>query len=136
MLSDQIGIRLIFDGDDFIRTRRGEMGHAVYGPYRLFEPGTYRADYRIARLDRTSDANAACATLDVTAREGQLVLAARTLHVGELKRTFELFPITFTLDAQEQLEFRVFAHGTAELMIADDPEVGRLPDQPASDQAG
>lgn len=128
MLSDQIGIKRADEDQDLLRTRRGETGHAVYGPYAHTQPGTYRVDFELALLDRMADADAVCATLDVTAHNGMATLASKTLHVRELGKGLARFSLGFTLREFRSLEYRVFVTGAAELLVAGNPQVTRLSD--------
>jgi hypothetical protein len=135
VLSDQIGVKRNHGDRMMIRTRRPEVGHAVYGPYVQAVPGSYRVDFRVALLDWTSDPDSICVRLDVATDSGRLPLAEQALCAGDLARKFGTFPLTFQVPAACELEFRVFVYGTAELMIADEPQLTCLETAAAEESA-
>lgn len=128
MLSDHIGIKHTTDDQTVLHTHRGEVGHAVYGPYAHTQPGTYRVDFKIALLSPETDPDTICATLDVTANEGRATLVSKSLHARDLGRDFSIYSLNFTLREFRSLEFRVYVNGTAELLVCDDPHIIRLSD--------
>jgi hypothetical protein len=103
-----------------IVTRRGQMGFALFGPYRLYNPGTYSVTYRItvAGPDRASCSDDwVCCYVDVTVDEGCRILARVRVLGAALKTDESIVTLEFALPQAELLEFRVWVTGVCPLII-------------------
>lgn len=128
MFSPHIGVPISIDGAEGLRVVRGETGHAVYGPYQHMRPGVFRVDYPLALAAADpGDADAICATIDVSAASGVAVLARQDVTIGELATEPRTFSLTFTLREFRSLEYRVFTQGVTGLVLGG-PRVTRLGD--------
>ena len=115
------------DGRDWILTRPGVTGHAIYGPYERFSPGSYRVTFELAVSEDTPGLpEAVCAFADVVSAGGRRTLASAFVFVADADRgsTF----LDFELDSEEELEFRLHVNGRFSLLVADSPKVGSSDD--------
>jgi FkbM family methyltransferase len=120
MLNERVGTAQQVDGKSFIVTRRGESGHAVFGPYVTLEPGNYVAEFFIALAEkRLLRAREKCAVLDVCTEKGVVVLNRTNVVFGQLKDTITGYRLSFKVKKACVAEFRVFVTGRVQLQIDD-----------------
>lgn len=97
----------------------GEAGYLLYGPYVPLQPGTYRVSFFVGLSEPGGLGARSAVLIDVTCDQGTRTLASRQLATwrlphGRLRR----FDLTFS--SKETLfgvEFRVFAHGHAAVVV-------------------
>jgi len=118
------------DGKPCVVTRKGQMGFALFGPYRVYNPGTYSVTYRITvpRPDRASCSdNWVCCYVDVAADEGCRLLARAPVLGAALKTDESVVTLEFALPQAELLEFRVYATGVCPLIIETERSLFLIP---------
>lgn len=127
MLNFSVGSLAELHGKTFIRTERGKIGHAIYGPYQQFEPGLYVITFELA-LDDMSDIepDCVCAILDVVSDMGQTDINFDFVSTGQLSAEPRSFTLRFDLAEARELEFRVYVRGRVPLLIGDEPRWERL----------
>jgi FkbM family methyltransferase len=127
--SDVIGEVQEVDGRSCIVSRRGEVGHLLYGAKELTPSGRYRIDFDLAlvdALDRPGDP--VCVTLDVAVRGGQRIVSERFLTLSELDKEFQRFTLDIEIADDRWLEYRVATTGQVEFAVAAPPGITRLGD--------
>lgn len=129
MLNFSVGSAETINDREFIRTRKGEHGHALFGPYQHFPTGLYEVSFQIATVEDDTDASdRICAILDVVTDFGRTEVSFDLLTRGDLSRDPRSVSLRFELSEPRQLEFRVYVRGRDTLLIGDDPQVTRLPE--------
>ena len=107
---------------DWILTRRGSDGHAVYGPYQRYEAGRYLAEFAIALPGGEAlSADAVCGCVDVAADGGNRRFAAAYVTGADAHTGRYVLP--FEIQDSHELEFRFHTNGRAALLIADGAQV-------------
>ena len=120
MLNLALGSPLTVDGRACIVTRDGAAGHAVYGPYTLYEPGRYAAEFSISAPEGAPfDGDFVCAVADVVTNAGSTVFAKTQVRTRQLVGARGTVRLPFRLRKAAELEFRVYTTGRAPLVIAD-----------------
>lgn len=91
--------------------------HLLYGPYRLFVPGTYRVYYRL-KAEKAGYFKPV-AEVDVAADQGAQVLASRTVRGWDFEAPsrYQDFDLEFQLRRPARLEFRVRFLGRGRLWV-------------------
>jgi FkbM family methyltransferase len=118
MLNLKIGSAAEVDGQQYIITRIGAPGHAVYGPYERREPGYYSVQFNINFAEPVeSDAEAVCARVDVAGDQGSSILARRDIRVGDFQSGALSVDLPFSIAEPKTLEYRVYSHGLVPLKI-------------------
>lgn len=123
MLNLLIGSHVKRDGRDFILTRQGAAGHAIYGPYVTVEPGSYIVDFEIAVSNEPPIVGGACALIDVVADFGQTEIAIEFVMVSALGPEPKTISIGFDIAQTCALEFRLLTMGHASLIVGDLPKL-------------
>ena len=92
-------------------------GFLAYGPYQIFSPGKYVASFRL-KTDNTKTRKTV-ATLDIAADTGQDVLKKRELRGRDFEKTqsYQLFQLSFSLQEEKHLEFRVHFPAEADVWL-------------------
>jgi SAM-dependent methyltransferase len=87
-------------------------GFALFGPYEIYPPGDYTADFGISLsgLEYGSNPEARVCIIDVVADVGNTVFAKKEVKVGQLSTSHSV-KLEFALDASMPLEFRVLSLG-------------------------
>ncbi len=88
-------------GGKLVAVEHGDPGFITFGPYRILPPGRYRTVFRLAGPAR----------VEVTARKGTTILAARTVPEGA--GALGDVSLDYALLTGEGVEFRVFWPGGA-----------------------
>jgi FkbM family methyltransferase len=120
LLNLRVGSATDIDGKTCILTRPGASGHAVYGPYRHLDPGHYVAEFNIAPADgELLDGAEICATVDVAANHGRMILARQEVAMSRLRQGPARIRLPFRAYEPASFEFRVGITGRAALLIDD-----------------
>ena len=124
MLNLTIGDRVEMGGREYLKTRTGASGHAIYGPYAPLDPGRYSVGFVIKPADRTKiDSTQLVVAVDVISHGD--VVHAKSLVFGSQIDNLSVFTLNFDItDRVENFQARVFVNGCIPLMIGDDPLVG------------
>lgn len=124
MLNLEVGSPRNVDGRACIVTQKGRVGHAVYGPYRMLEPGDYLAEFVLSRAeDELFEQDFRCAALDIVRGAEHDMLAFKPIFFSQLAQGRSSFSMPFTLDAPGRMEFRIWVSGHVSLLIEDAPRV-------------
>lgn len=127
MINMQVGDISYVPDLDLWRTFSGApIGHAVYGPYETKTHGVYEVDFRLSLAEEAGERDAVCAVLDVAAQHGGVSLARQAISCSDLGGEPRTFSLLFVLRRIEQLEYRVFVTGAADLLIDGKPTVRRI----------
>lgn len=102
------------------RTVEGRAGHAVYGPYEVYQPGDYAVEFILrASEEGTYEGDDPCAVVDVVCDQGRVTLAEEEIPLARLGGGRVFTVLRFRLDAPRILEFRVGVTGRASLLIVE-----------------
>ena len=120
MINSAVGNIETIGDQQFISTKHGDSGWALYGPYEKFEPGRYGVCFSIKIPETDHSAvpdNTICCTVDVALAGGE-ILISQPIFASMIKADATPIILEFELDQPTHLEFRVFATGAAPLLTA------------------
>jgi FkbM family methyltransferase len=118
MLNLAVGQKVDLEGATCIQTEVGLSGHAVYGPYRTFAPGSYAVEFVLHAVEGQSFENDfICSTIDVVGDSGNETFARIDINLSRLKDGQALIGVPFQIKKDTILEFRVYSHGNVSLLI-------------------
>ena len=128
MINLALGSAQQVEGRSCIETGR-KAGHAVYGPYKMLEPGRYVVTFRLvpAASERMRQ-DGLCAVLDVAADVGQRILASRKVFQSQFEDGRAAFTLEFTVDRASRVEYRVWTSGQLPLVVEDHLRAIPVPD--------
>ncbi|WP_442678961.1 hypothetical protein ACSBM8_15860 [Sphingomonas sp. ASY06-1R] len=122
MLNLAIGTPVTFGEREFIRTRTGVSGHAVFGPYLEVEPGSYLVEFSATLAENEIvAADSIYALIDVVADMGQTDIVFDFVTGRQLSDESESIFIAFDLQTPTMLEFRFYTSGVVALLVGDEP---------------
>lgn len=132
MLNFDVGSSFPLENESAIRTERGKVGHAVFGPYEWVEPGRYVVEFLIKDSDggpRRMDE--ILAVVDVVSHSGYRTHAFDYVSWAQIQHGDAVW-LEFDLQEPAELEYRVHVNGGRSLIIQDHPKVSKRPgDAPA-----
>ena len=128
-MSDHIGRQVRSGSDSRIITDAGELGHLTFGPYEERPAGKYKVAFELDLIDYPTGrlGDFICATLDVVAGNGSIVLARRQVRKAELEARPGAFVLEFDLATARKLEYRVATTGQAKISTSAVVEVSHAP---------
>jgi hypothetical protein len=96
---------------------RDKEGHLVFGPYKDYPQGNYRATFRLKTNNSTLPGR--LLTLDVSTGKGKRIIAAKDIYGKNFLKedSYQDFPLSFTLERDSQLEFRVYFTRISDLWV-------------------
>jgi FkbM family methyltransferase len=126
MFDSNLGTREVVGGKNYVRTRRGANGCAMWAAMNRITPGRYCIVPDI-RLPEGADLapDHVCATVEVISHASISVIAAAAIRSAELENRAPL-RIDFEVDAPVRVESRVLVHGAEPLLIDESPQPVRL----------
>lgn len=129
MLNARMGSVALFpDGQQKISTRRGEVGHALYGPYERVDPGQYVVEFDVVREGNiNAEGDAILGNIDVVAEHGARVFAQAEFRVSQLQDGAPPLRLSFDVDRPGTLQYRVFTNGALPLVVGDFPVRAAIP---------
>lgn len=100
----------------YFDAQRDKPGYLIFGNYKHFPPGMYQAYFRMKMGNQKEGQEVV--TLEVT-RSAREVIARKTIRTSDFNEPFvyQDFPITFVNDGFEELEFRTWVFGNADLWL-------------------
>ena len=120
MLNTDVGAATEVDGKRCILTRAGSMGHAVYGPYQQLDAGNYVVEFNLTAAEgQHFDGDDVCATVDVAAEFGHVILTSEDVALSRLRDGPLSIRLAFQTDVPRLFEFRVGVTGRIPLLIED-----------------
>jgi hypothetical protein len=127
MLNYSISDDARLPGRDARRTRIGQSGHVVYGPYRRLTHGVYQVEFELSLTRPAQEgSHEVCATVDVTTDFGNRCLVDRPIRQAELSTDARRFALLFVLRDIEVIEYRVHVAGIVELLVGSEPVFTRI----------
>ena len=84
MLNPDLGEITRGDRGDWLTTRAGAVGHALYGPFVDLEPGRYAVAFEVELAEPVPDGDPVCATVDVVTG-GRVDIAFDYLRGSDLR---------------------------------------------------
>lgn len=92
-------------------------GFLGYGPYELYQPGSYVARFRLKTSHHKE--KAPILRIDVATGVGQTILAQQDVRGKDFRRDkqYQEFTLPFVVAAPQQVEFRVFYLGNAAVWV-------------------
>ncbi len=126
MFSDHMGFRETTAIGEVLHVRRGAVGHASHGPYDHVRPGEFKVDFTLA-LDPAAPpgSDEVCATIDIAAYRGGVILVSRHIRLSELSAQPRTFSLPLVNREFRSLEYRVASTGIADLIVGH-PRLVRL----------
>ncbi len=96
---------------------RDKEGHLVFGPYKEYPEGSYRATFRLKT--NNSALPGRFLTLDVCTEHGKRIISARDIYGRDFvsEGSYQDFPVSFTLERSSQLEFRVYFARVSDIWV-------------------
>lgn len=97
-------------------TAHDKPGYICFGPYYLYPPGDYQTTYYLKTDKRT---NVPVAAIDVVTDQGKNIIAAAEISGIDfvLINEYQAFSLSFHLEKESSLEFRVYFKDQANLWI-------------------
>lgn len=127
MFNQALGSIEAIGSKQVIVTEKGRNGIALYGPYAQYEPGRYVVTFDIAiETYNPSYADAIVAVIEVTAFNGNTVLAKSNVYASHLLASTRRISLGFSLMDTAPLEFRVHTTGIASLRIHHERVIRKL----------
>jgi FkbM family methyltransferase len=118
MFNQALGSIKAIESRQVIVTEKGRNGIALYGPYAEYEPGRYLVTFDITIEGyNPSHTNAIVAIIEVTAFNGNTILAKSNVYASHLLANTRRISLGFSLMDKAPLEFRVHTTGSASLCI-------------------
>ena len=98
-------------------TATDREGHLVFGPYKDYPPGTYRATFRLKTNNKTLSGE--FLTLDISANKGKRIIAARDICGKDFlnEDSYQDFSLSFALEKGSPIEFRVYFNRISDLWV-------------------
>jgi hypothetical protein len=95
----------------------GFSGFLMYGPYRQYPAGMYRAEFIVRHQGMSMAIGQPLATLDVSADTGNTVIHEKTVMIEDTSESskYRTYQLSFVLKQPTVLEFRLFTHGRADV---------------------
>ena len=118
MIHHEIGLPITVDGETFIQTEKDQEGMAVYGRYKLYQPGIYSVTFDVVPDHNNCSDGSICGYADVTSSYGKILLERTNLFVDRLLREGGQVILHFELPEATELEFRVYSNGKARLRVS------------------
>lgn len=119
----QIG-KLVNRNNPTINIGNKEVGFALYGPYLTVMPGTYEVKFNVKTLT-TNSLNENSIVLDISTDAGNTVLAKNNIKKTTAgKQTTHT--LSFNIEIESILEFRVFSFGKVQFEIGANPEIKKI----------
>ena len=134
MFDSNLGTREIVGGKNYVRTRRGANGCAMWAAMNRITPGRYCIvpGHTIARTrSRSLRPTNPCATVEVISHASISVIASGAHSASALENHTPL-RIDFEVDARSRVESRALVHGGEPLLIDESSQPVRLDDRPPS----
>ncbi len=94
-------------------------GYLIYGPYRKYPSGQYRALFRI-KVDSSGvvDRKKEISSIEIASDSGNKVLAGYSLSIGDFKGSdYSMVPLDFKLNRMDELDFRVKFDGIVDICV-------------------
>ncbi|GAK58093.1 hypothetical protein U27_05066 [Candidatus Vecturithrix granuli] len=98
-------------------TDAGRSGFLTYGPYRIYPAGAFTTEmsfkYSLSESIPNLSAVDSLAHVDISSHRGKTILVEKALSVRDFDapNQYQTFRLSYRLETQEPLEFRVFTHG-------------------------
>jgi TolB protein len=90
-------------------------GFVMYGPYVTYQPGRYRAIFRL-KAEAITQLKQPVVAIDVTTDKGKTLVARQEVPGTQLSTSqYQELQLEFALQEPKTLEFRVFSFGTADV---------------------
>jgi hypothetical protein len=129
MLNSNVGSDVEADGKNYVLTRQGASGHAVFGPYEQRVAGRYVAEFTLSLADgQQGHGDEVCTILDVSAEFGNLVIFQYKITPSRISRRPVVIGVEFVLDEARVLDYRVYCTGKVPFLIEDSCRVVQLAD--------
>ena len=120
MLNLRVGSPVTKGDRNFIMTKPGAQGHAVYGPYQMLPVGRYSVEFNIAAAgSQRLDSDGVCAAVDVASDYGRSISASKQIFLSQLGDRPSLIRLDFDVTKPGIFEYRVGVSGIASLLIED-----------------
>lgn len=117
MIYSRVGSLQHIDGKNYIVTKKGQSGYALYGPYVTLDPGAYCVTFRLKLSEPSSvEPDTICGRLEVTTAGGKVILAQTNLYRSRLLERNHI-QLVFHLSASSQVEYRVETNGMASFAV-------------------
>jgi hypothetical protein len=127
MLNPQLGSIENFGNKQFIVTDKERTGIAVFGPYSEYDEGRYVVTFNLSIHEiNMGHGDAVVAIIEVTACNGQTVIAKSNVYASRLLAGRGRIALDFALSAKAKLEFRVHTTGRASLRIDQERPISKI----------
>ena len=109
MVHSALGVSVTVNGTTSIKTKKGDSGWVLYGPYLELPAGFYQVSFQITPSGFTSDAERReiCGFVDVCRDDGTHILSKNAFSAEQL----------INVDVLSIFEFRVFSTGVVGLVV-------------------
>ncbi len=135
MLNPGIGSLSVEKGRQKITTRRGEIGHALYGPYEQLDPGQYIVEFEMSAKGAPVEADdPVLGNVDVVSNHGETFHAHEYFRYSQVKPGAAPLRLVFTVEKPGTFQYRVLSNGALPLEVGDFPIVAAM--TPGSDGGG
>lgn len=103
------------------------QGFMLYGPYKQYEKGSYSVNFSFkSTYGKTNDkAKDIVCFADVVTNQGNTILAKQEIRYSEIAENPNV-KLTFSLQKEEVLEFRVFTYAKVPLLVSVNPEAVKI----------
>ena len=134
MINPNTGERIEIGDREYLKTKPGASGHAVFSPPISLAPGKYSAAFLIRTAGKTKiEAPQLVAQADIVSDAG--VVLAKSLVFDSQINNSGIFTLNFEIENQaENVHTRVFVNGCVPLLIGDNPSVGEFRDAAMASQ--
>jgi FkbM family methyltransferase len=119
MLNPELGSTTEVNGEIYIQTEPGKVGHVVYGPYIHLAPGRYVVGFELSAAELPPQLPSTCAIIDVVTDVGHTSIVSNVIKPADLASGKHHYHLEFTLAKTSEVEFRVHVDGQVPLRIAE-----------------
>lgn len=118
LYNHDLGSEVEIDSVTHFRTVEGRAGHAIYGPYEVYQPGDYAVEFILQATEAGAyQGDDICAVVDVACDYGRVTLAREEIPLARLGDGRVMTTLRCHLDEPQALEFRVAVTGRLSLTI-------------------
>jgi FkbM family methyltransferase len=107
------------NGEDYVKVSNSSVGCVVWGPYESLGKGKYQVTFRI-QPDADAKPDAVCCKIDVVKDLGHSKLHTQRLSVRDLRDSKGEIDVSFELQDNSAVEYRVFGMGNVGFRVAYD----------------
>lgn len=136
MFNQNLGTETNVNGSSYISTKRGKLGHVIWGNYLRLQPGRYCVIFGTYINGEVDDPLAKdYGFVDVVTDAGRKLIAKTPILAEALTNGGHSVRVDFELRETTIVEMRAYVHGNQALLVEEKPRPIKLSDRREEDEA-